>query len=317
MGYYFLLIVLTLATFSGVVATGALLVQLLWPRLSARFDGMLPPARGRALLMLRAFPVFAASLAALFCAASFVAFEPIRTLERPGVILVAAALGAVCLGLLALMKTGRAWARSITCSRLARHCGRLGPDGESIMVVDSPYPLAAVTGVFRPRLILSDALITACTVDELGAIFAHEAAHVNRADNLSRGLMLLLPDPMWFLRAGREIERAWSAAAEEAADDAAGAGIAERRVALASALVRVAALARTPPPGWMPDLAFFQGDNLERRVRRLLGPGTPDPLSFDPLGPCALVALVLTLGCAAFQAAAFHGLMESAIRILP
>ena len=317
MRYYSLLVVLTLATFTGVVCTSALIVQALWPSLSGRLERMSPPLRARALLMLRAAPAFCASVAALLCALSFLEFEPIRTMERAGVLLTAAALGALCLWVIAMWKAGRAWARSAACSRLARHCGRFAHGGDSVMVVDSPYPVAAVTGVFRTRLIVSRTLLASCAHDELDAIFAHETAHVNRADNFYRGFMLLLPDPLLLLPAGREIERAWSAAAEEAADDDAGGGIVEKRVALASALVRVAGLARTPAPAWMPDLAFFQGDNLERRVRRLLGPVALDSPSRDPLAPCAFLAVAVIVVCAVVEAAAFHRLMESAVRILP
>ena len=317
MAYYFLLVVLTFATFLSVVCTSAFCVHLSWPALAAPSERMLPGSRARALFMLRAFPAFAGALAAVLCSWSFVRYEPARTVEQPGLILIAAAVGTLCLGAIALIRTGQAWARSIACSRLAHHCERRTRDGASVCVVRTAYPLAAVTGVFRPRMIVSDALLSSCPDDEIDLIFAHEAAHVNRADNLARVLVLLLPDPLRLLSAGRRIENAWSAAVEEAADDDAAGGIPERRAALASALVRVAGLARTPPPTWMPELAFFQGDNLERRVRRLLAPGPVKARCLAPLEPCALAATALIVTWVAIQASAFHGLLEWALRILP
>jgi len=183
--------------------------------------------------------------------------------------------------------------------------------------VDSPYPVAAVAGLFNTRLIVSASLLRECASEEVEVILAHEAAHVSRSDNVVRALMLALPDPLGLLASGREIEAAWASAAEEAADDDAAGETAERRLALASALVRVAALARTPPPAWMPALAFFQGENLERRVRRLLQTQPAAARSLGVIEPATVTAVAAILTWGLFQAAALHRLMESAVRILP
>ena len=317
MSYYFLLVVLTLASFFAVASAAAICLQLLWARLARRVDRLAPRTRVGTLFVLRLLPTLAGAVAAILCSTSFLVFEPALTMERPGLLLIAATAAALCLGLAALIRTAHAWARSITCSRLVRHCAQLSLGGRSVFVVDSAYPLAAVTGVFRTRMMVSNSLLANCTADEVDAILAHEAAHIRYADNLSRGLMLLLPDPLLMLPAGRQIENAWSAAAEEAADDGAAEGVAERRVALASALVRVAGLARTPAPSWMPDLAFFQGDNFERRVRRLLDPVPVETRWSGSFAPCAVASALVILTGMALQSAAFHGLMEWAIRILP
>jgi beta-lactamase regulating signal transducer with metallopeptidase domain len=316
-GYYFLLAVLTLATYFGVVAASAVCLQLAWPRVKRPIDRLVPRTRARTLFVLRALPACAGGVAAFLCSASFLIFEPPRTVERPGLLLIAATAGALCLVIVAVARTARAWARSLTCSRLVHHCDRRCLDSRSVFVVDTAYPLAAVTGVFRTRIVVSGSLLANCTPGEIEAIVAHEASHVSRCDNLARATMLLLPDLLLILPAGRQIEHAWSAAAEEAADDNAAAGIPERRLALASALIRVAGLALTPAPTWMPDLAFFQGDNLERRVTRLLDPAPVEARSFGVLASCAVASGLLVLSAIALQSAAFHDVMEWAIRILP
>jgi Zn-dependent protease with chaperone function len=280
-------------------------------------DRLVPRTRARTLFALRSLPGCAGGLGAFLCSASFLVFEPALTVEQPGLLLIAATAAALCLVIVALVRTVRAWTRSITCWRLVHHCDQRGLGGGSVYVVDTTYPLAAVTGVFRTRMIVSRSLLANCTRGEIEAIVAHEAAHVSRGDNFARALMLLLPDLLLILPAGRQIEHAWSAAAEEAADDGAAAGIPERRLALASALIRVAGLARTQAPPWMPDLAFFQGDNLERRVTRLLEPAPVETRSFGLLASCAVASAMLVLSAIALQSAAFHDLMEWAIRILP
>ncbi len=143
-----------------------------------------------------------------------------------------------------------------------------------IWLIESAYPVAAVTGLFRTRLLISTRIVSECTPRELEAVIRHEAAHVRRRDNLVRAAMRYLPDPMLLLNAGRELQTGWAAAAEEAADDEAAGPRVEARTELAAALVRVARMAEGPPPQWMPALAFYEGTNLENRVRRLLRAGT-------------------------------------------
>jgi beta-lactamase regulating signal transducer with metallopeptidase domain len=316
-GYYFLLALLTLATFFIVVCVSSVCVHLAWPRIAAPLAQMLPRSRARTLLLVRAIPSLGGAVAAVVAAAGFLEFEPAWTSERPGVVLIAAAAAALGLVALVAFSALRALALAIRCSRLMRHCPQLSRNGRTVCVVDSPYPVAAVTGLFRARLVLSDLLLRECAADELEVILAHEAAHVSRSDNFVRALMLAMPDPLRLMASGRAIEAAWAAAAEEAADDDAAGETVERRVALASALVRVAALARTPPPPWMPALAFFQGDNLERRVRRLVEPQSAAVTSLRVVEPSAVMVIAAIVTWGTFQAGALHALMEWAIRTLP
>jgi beta-lactamase regulating signal transducer with metallopeptidase domain len=191
-------------------------------------------------------------------------------------------------------------------------------DGTRVWLVDTPYPVAAVTGLFRPRLLLSTRLLDECTAGELDAIVRHERAHVRRGDNIARAAILFLPNPLAFTSAGREMQQAWAAAAEEAADDAAAGDAAEARTALASALVRVAKMASAPVPDWMPALTFYEGTNLENRVRRLL-----DRRAFSKGMPATVPALFALMAAAsAFaltegSAKALHAWMELAVRYAP
>jgi beta-lactamase regulating signal transducer with metallopeptidase domain len=257
---------------------------------------------------------------------TFAAYEPATTTERVGILITALAVSAVWLALLVGRNTVRASLKTAAFTRLTRHCraasgrftaARLDQTAGRICVIESSYPVAALSGFFRPRVVLSDRVIRECEPDELEAILAHETAHVDRADNLARALMLSLPDVLAWLPSGRAIETAWSAAAEEAADDEAAGDAPEKRAALAAALVRVAGMAPAAPPEWMPALAFFRGEDLDRRVRRLLEPEPAAGRSVRALEPALVASAAAALVLCASQGPALHGAIEWAIRFLP
>src|SRR5690606_35484392 len=148
----------------------------------------------------------------------------------------------------ALVSLGRALRSSRACARLLRECGRRveRQDGVRFWLVETDYPVAAVNGIFGSDLVVSTRIFSECTPGEVEAVLRHEQAHVRRRDNLVRAAMLGLPSPLALVAAGREMQAAWSAAVEESADDAAAGAEPAARAALASALVRVAKMVRTP-----------------------------------------------------------------------
>jgi hypothetical protein len=136
------------------------------------------------------------------------------------------------------------------------------------------YPIVAILGVMRPQLFVAGQVADTCTRAELAAIAAHERAHVGAGDNLLRWLFRMTPGAGLCWAIGEPLERAWMAAAEEAADAAA-----RRRASsldLASALTKVARLAVDVSPEAMPSSALIGGSDLEARVERLLTPPVVD-----------------------------------------
>ena len=121
-------------------------------------------------------------------------------------------------------------------------------DGQPVWLIDSAYPVAAVTGLFRTRLLISTRIVRECTPSELDAVIRHEAAHVRRRDNLVRAAMRYLPDPFLLVASGHALQSDWAAAAEEAADDEAAGPRAEARSELAAALVRQQTAETLEPP---------------------------------------------------------------------
>jgi Zn-dependent protease with chaperone function len=182
-------------------------------------------------------------------------------------------------------------------------------------VVRSPFPLVAVVGIRRPFLVVSQAVIDACSDAELAAILAHEATHVNRRDNLKRLLMLGAPDLLAGTAAARSMELDWQRASEEVADDGAGAN---NSLHLAAALVKVARLAEGPaaPPATLA--AFCRGGDITRRVSRLTAARRASaavrPRSMLFAG--AALAAIVTLALAASAWQHIHALTEVAVNLL-
>ncbi|MEQ1910902.1 MAG: M48 family metalloprotease [Vicinamibacterales bacterium] len=232
-------------------------------------------ARAKRLARLRAFPCVAGVIVTtVIITPSFLTHEPPRASEEVGPLLFAlAALGAALLvsafviagrAALATWQLERAWLRSASAIELTP------PAGIPAYAVDTPAPIVALIGVFRPKLIAARSVINVCSEQELRRIVAHECGHLRARDNLKRWLMVSAPDVLRWTAPHREIGAVWSDAAEDAADDAATSGDARARADLAALLVKIAGLA-APTTLTVATLSpFVAHDGLARRVRRLL-----------------------------------------------
>lgn len=278
-----------------------------------------PLDRAAFLFQLRLLPLVASVLWAALAMSSFFVFEPRSQTERIGEVLIALA---VVGGALLVMAAGR------VTSTILRHRRLLGEwlrdatpvtlPGVTIpsLAIDTEFPVVAVVGVIRPRLLVARRVLDQCPPDELAAILDHERGHITRRDNARRLLLLALPDPLSWTRIGRAIDAAWHDAAEQVADEASGDGRGDAgRVALAEALVRVA---RMVPAGQtlseLPASALYRGEPLERRVRRLLDPIPPRPRASRRYQWIALAAFI---GLCIILLNPIHGLLETAITFLP
>jgi beta-lactamase regulating signal transducer with metallopeptidase domain len=139
------------------------------------------------------------------------------------------------------------------------------------------FPGVSLAGVVRPRVLVGRTAREALTGAELDVAVAHELAHQRAGDNVTRLLMLCVPDLFGATRAARALESAWRAEAECRADAAAVNGDPRRAATLASALLKVARLAQPPPvatqsPVWSP---FHEPRLLEARVKLLLANSFP------------------------------------------
>lgn len=256
MSYGFKLVCLSLAAFFIVHCVAALAAGWFAP-LAIRVAGrMRARAAARFLLTARFAPLgIAVFVVAALCVPSYLWFEPEATAEEVGPACLAAAMLGLAVWAISLLRG----VRGILLSRRA------------------PGRTIALVGVMRPRVVVASEARSVLSPQELDAALRHEDAHAASRDNLKRLLMLIAPDALPFFRRGFvAMEQAWKKFAEWAADDEAVNGDAERSLALADALVRVARLGSATAG---PLVTSLTDGDLTARVDRLLGAtpeGAPD-----------------------------------------
>jgi Zn-dependent protease with chaperone function len=317
MTYWLLTAALTCSVFTLVLIIAGGAGRALLSVLARRAGRYSPAARARLLFRLRVLPSAAAVVTGFGVTLPvFLSFEKFDTRETIPFTLTAA-------GIAGLVLMGRGVRRAAAAWRSTRAVARgWQQHGRPIHTIDAPipayaiedrFPIVAVIGIARPMLFIADRVLRECTRAEVLAMVAHECAHLTARDNLRRFVMRACPDV--FGGAGA-LERAWIAATEEAADQAASLTTGSP-LDLAQSLVRVARLA----PMRAPELAsaFYTGGSVEERVRRLLDPpvertATPRP-GRDNF--CAALLIGIAVAGSVAAAPALHQLMERAIRSLP
>ncbi len=220
------------------------------------------------LFALRMFPLVAAALiTAAFTVPSFLLLEP-RAIDEPvgGASLVLGACGAI-LGAVGGINVAAALRRAWHAVAEWTRGAQLGESGSSVPVlkISPAFPAMTVTGIFRHRILLSDAAELQLTGSELQAALNHELAHVRRADNLKKLLMRFVAFPGM-----RGLETAWLETTEMAADDAA---VTTTREALdlAAALIKLSRLVpEAAPTDLAAALVHGPASAVHARVERLL-----------------------------------------------
>ena len=135
-------------------------------------------------------------------------------------------------------------------------------------------PGIALAGIVRPRILIGTPARRLLSGEELEVALAHELAHQEMGDNVTRMLMRSAPDFLAGTPAARRLESLWDGEAECLADAAAVGDSPTRAAQLASALVKIGRLAAGTPQ-WSPEWsALHHPALLELRVRRLVS-GTP------------------------------------------
>ena len=231
------------------------------------------PSSSRTLLVLRLMPSAASAVLAVFVALpAFLVREPHVAAEPVGpLLMLSATFSAFCLGCGVL----RARRASAIASALLRECGRPAEPaviaGRLVDVIDAADGIVAVVGVWRPRIVAAAGVLAACSPAEVGEIIGHEVAHISAKDNLKLLLIVASPDLLAWIPEGRALTARWRAAVELEADAMATGADPRKRLALASALLKVARLSHPRPP--LAELSMpIAVDDVSGRVRRLLAP---------------------------------------------
>jgi Zn-dependent protease with chaperone function len=243
---------------------------------------------------------------------AFLLYEPRQAHDRPGPLLVLSAL-------FALLVLGDGIRRGLSASRATRALLRSSeplathPAGAApLAVIPVKEPLVGVVGGLKQRIVAARSVAAACDHEEFRQVLAHEAAHMSARDNLKLLLLLTLPDALAWLPTGGALTEQWRAATELEADERASGADPRKRLALASALIKVArlSLASGRPPG-PAHRSSAPLSGLEHRVRRLLAPSPAlhRGLCGRRLLTCALLVPLLAVPLYA----AVHRLIEALV----
>jgi Zn-dependent protease with chaperone function len=233
-----------------------------------------PMRAARLLLGLRLLPFVLALLFVLeLCVPSYLWLEPTVSSEKVGLMCGVLGLLGAATWLISLARTAQSLFASLRHNRLCRLAGqeaRLPGESLPVVLVEHEAPLLAMSGLLRPRLLISRSVLQNLSAEELDAALAHEHAHRVSRDNLKRLLIQLTPDIFPFFHPLRTLERTWLRFAEWAADDQATKGDSGRAVSLAAALVQVARLGRGPRLPFLSTSLLASDRDLSARVDRLL-----------------------------------------------
>jgi Zn-dependent protease with chaperone function len=220
------------------------------------------------LFALRIMPlVVSVSVTVGFVVPSFLLLEPRSIYEPLGAVLVT--LGLCCLsllvwglsrGVIAQVKTSHALAAWLSGASRVEMRTRV-----PVFRTDTDLPAVIVSGVWKPRILISEAALSLLTPAELRTALKHETAHVRYFDNLRKLLFRFSAFPGM-----ARLEAAWSEAAEMAADDAAVSNFTDA-LDLASALIK---LSRLGPIQVSPHLTTaLLSNSLPLRLERLFAWG--------------------------------------------
>jgi Zn-dependent protease with chaperone function len=260
------------------------------------FLAALPPAeRARRLLLAALFPLAVGFACDALVATAWLVYEPRETRETPGLALVV--LAAASLALIAV-RAGGGVRDALRTHRLVAFFRREGRELDGLALPASRaaygFPVAALAGLWRPRLLLAEGVLGALRPEELDAVVAHELAHAAARDNLKRLLLRVSPDPLALTALGRRLRAEFLEASETAADAYACARVAP--TALARALVKVA---RLVPPSGRLDLALaslHHEGSLAGRVRALVAAAPVPPPGGEAAEPRARAPQRMAIG---------------------
>jgi len=283
--YLFRLACLSLASFflvNGIAGAATALFSSSAIRIA---ETMGPRSAARFLFILRMLPsVLGMTVVLGLCVPSYLWLEPQFASERVGIAcLLLAALAGIASSR-SLVRTARALRASARLRSEWRHSGGdaqlTREESQSVsdkrtLLVQKKEPLLALSGIFRPRMVISRGVLAALSKEQLDVAVRHETAHRDSHDNLKRLFLVLSPEFFPFANGFAALEKTWARFSEWAADDEAVQGDSQRALSLATALLRVARMGARPRLSSLQTSLLPEDQDLSARVDRLLSVEAP------------------------------------------
>jgi len=219
------------------------------------------------LFALRVFPFLSAAIVtAVFTVPSFLLLEPRAINEPVGEIPLALGVAGALLGLFgvvnAALASRRASRKISEWTRAAQPVSISAP--VPVLRIQRTVPAMTVTGIVRPRVLLSGAAESMLSAGELRTALNHEVVHVRRQDNLRKLFLRFVAFPGM-----GSLEAAWLEASEMAADDAAVCNAGEA-LDLAVALIKLSRLGPVENVDLTAALVHHRASVMNARVERLI-----------------------------------------------
>jgi Zn-dependent protease with chaperone function len=324
--YELLGLCLVLATWLALNSVASLTASLLWRALAPALHAWPATARARLLFTLRLLPAVVAAVAVcLVLLPAYIAHEPRHATEEVSFKLAALA-GLAAAGLLLAGWRGLATWRATR--RLEQDwlqsAEPLPPDTFALPAyrIRHSFPVLALVGTWRPRLFIAEKLLAELSPAELSAALAHEAGHLAARDNGKRAWLRACRDMLTLVPCGRALDRAWDAAAEEAADEYAARNDQQAALNLAAALVKIARLVpMNQKPATPLSVSFIDAEvgSLTRRVQRLVQMAETVNPRYERLTQSIAALQIFVLGtvvCLAFLIISQPALLSNAHQLL-
>jgi Zn-dependent protease with chaperone function len=248
-----------------------------WRLLARRAAAFSARKQERIIFALRIFPVAAAIVFVVgLLVPAYLIFEPEASGEavslKLGLVSFFSLLG-IGTAAFRVFRTLTKTKRLLTC--WLENAERLTIENVDIPVfrIEHPFPLIAVVGLFRPRLFIAAQIFDSLSDAEFRSALAHEYGHLAARDNLKRTVLRICRDMLIF-PLGKQLDLAWAANVESAADEyAASVGGNSMALDLAETLIKIARIVPRDAIPAMPLGSFLTGhhpDDLRKRIRRLI-----------------------------------------------
>jgi hypothetical protein len=255
----------------------------LWPWLRRRLRRWHPRRAARAVFLVASAPAWLPALAVALCLAPGLLGEdhcPLHAehahlcLHHPTV-----AQGGAAAALLALATLGVGLQLATEARRLARaqralaglHGERPAPFASDARLLASEAPVSLAVGALRPRIVISEGLVTALPAPGLACVLAHEREHARRRDAL-RALFARAASWPHPPRIRRALLAELRLAAERACDEAAAERLGDRLL-VAETILSVEKLLRRRSAAGELACAFGESDVAARVESLLAEPG--------------------------------------------